>query len=65
MLSQSVSKNILGYETAKGRRVRYDKTKNIIVIGKLEGEKTKIVTMMRPVKGEEYYHENHRRDYSD
>lgn len=65
LLSQPISDNVLGYETEEGRRVRYDKSRNIIVIGNLNSERARIATMMRPIKEEEYYHENYRRDHSN
>lgn len=65
LLSQPVDDAIIGYETDKGRRVRYDKKNNIMAIGnRTTSGKIRINTMLRPEKGEEYYNENYDRDHN-
>lgn len=65
LLSQPVDDAIIGYETDKGRRVRYDKKNNIMAIGnRTTSDKIRINTMLRPEKGEEYYNENYDRDHN-
>ncbi|MGT2715607.1 MafB [Streptococcus respiraculi] len=64
LLAEPTSETIVGYETDKGRRVRYDRKNNIIVIGnRTVGGKFRINTMLRPEEGESYYNENYDRDH--
>lgn len=65
LLSQPITEDVIGYETDKGRRVRYDKKNNIMAIGnRTTSGKIRINTMLRPEKGEEYYNENYDRDHN-
>ncbi len=65
LLSQPIAEDVIGYETDKGRRVRYDKKNNIMAIGnRTTSGKIRINTMLRPEKGEEYYYENYDRDHN-
>lgn len=65
LLAHPVNDAIIGYETDKGRRVRYDKKNNIMAIGnRTTSGKIRINTMLRPEKGEEYYNENYDRDHN-
>lgn len=66
LLASPVDENILGYETEDGRRVRYDKANNIMAIGKKnKNNQARLNTMLKPNNGEEYYHENYKRDFPD
>lgn len=64
LLSQPITEDVIGYETDKGRRVRYDKKNNIMAIGnRTASGNVRINTMLRPEKGEDYYNENYNRDH--
>lgn len=66
LLSRPVGSDIFGYETENGRRVRYDRGKNIFIIGNLtKSDQARINTILKPDEGEKYYHENHKRDFPD
>ncbi|MCG9868489.1 minor capsid protein [Streptococcus suis] len=66
LIASPIDENILGYETEGGRRVRYDKAENIIVIGRRnKNNQARLNTMLKPDDGEEYYHENYKRDFPD
>lgn len=66
LIASPTDENILGYETEGGRRVRYDKANNIIVIGqKNKNNQVRLNTMLKPDDGEEYYHDNYIRDFPD
>ncbi|HEM3683776.1 TPA: hypothetical protein U1D20_001243 [Streptococcus suis] len=66
LIASPTDKNILGYETEGGRRVRYDKANNIIVIGqKNKNNQVRLNTMLKPDDREEYYHDNYLRDFPD
>lgn len=59
LLSEPVSENVLGYDT-EFRRVRYDISKNIYVLGNPKTKK--ITTMFKPISGEAYYHGEKNKD---
>ncbi|HFI0103560.1 TPA: hypothetical protein ACGOSC_000038 [Streptococcus suis] len=66
LIASPTDENILGYETEGGRRVRYDKANNIIVIGqKNKNNHVRLNTMLKPDDREEYYHDNYLRDFPD
>ncbi|HEL1668956.1 TPA: minor capsid protein [Streptococcus suis 2651] len=66
LIASPINENILGYETEGGRRVRYDKAENIVVIGQRnKNNQVRLNTMLKPDDGEEYYHENYKRDFPD
>lgn len=66
LIASPTDENILGYETEGGRRVRYDKAENIIVIGRRnKNNQARLNTMLKPDEGEKYYYENYKRDFPD
>ncbi|CYZ47730.1 phage head morphogenesis protein [Streptococcus suis] len=66
LIASPTDENILGYETEDGRRVRYDKAENIIVIGRRnKNNQARLNTMLKPDEGEKYYYENYKRDFPD
>lgn len=66
LIASPIDENILGYETEGRRRVRYDKTDNIIVIGQRnKNNQVRLNTMLKPDDGEEYYRDNYLRDFPD
>ncbi|MGF0070946.1 phage minor capsid protein [Streptococcus orisratti] len=66
LIASPIDENILGYETEGGRRVRYDKAANIIVIGQRnKNNQVRLNTMLKPDDGEEYYRDNYLRDFPD
>ncbi|HFU4173929.1 TPA: minor capsid protein [Streptococcus suis] len=66
LIASPSDENILGYETEGGRRVRYDKAANIIVIGQRnKNNQVRLNTMLKPDDGEEYYRDNYLRDFPD
>ena len=66
LLMQNVEGEILGYETSDGRRVRYDRTNNIIVIAFVNSKGIPVInTMLKPKDKEKYYDENYSRDHGN
>ncbi|MCB2962422.1 minor capsid protein [Streptococcus suis] len=66
LIASPTDENILGYEIEGGRRVRYDKAENIIVIGRRnKNNQARLNTMLKPDEGEKYYYENYKRDFPD
>ncbi|MCB2852922.1 minor capsid protein [Streptococcus suis] len=66
LIASPTDENILGYETEGGRRVRYDKAENIIVIGRRnKNNQARLNTMLKPDEGEKYYYETYKRDFPD
>lgn len=66
LLASPIDGRIIGYDTEDGRRVRYDKTNNVIAIGQMRKNKgARLNTLLKPNDGEEYYYENYKRDFPD
>ena len=65
LLSSAVSKNIIGYDTEE-RRVRFARDTGTIAIGKRHASgKVRITTMFKPDDGEEYYHEDYKKEHNN
>lgn len=59
LIQKATDKNVLGYKTADGKVVRYDKKQNDIVMGKPQDG---ISTMFKPHSKEKYYKSQRDRD---
>lgn len=65
LLSSAVSKNIIGYDTEE-RRARFARDTGTIAIGKRHASgKVRITTMFKPDDGEEYYHEDYKKEHNN
>ena len=65
LLSSAVSENIIGYDN-EGRRVRYNRETGTIAIGKRHPSgKVRLTTMFKPDDGEEYYHDDYKKEYNN
>lgn len=65
LLSSAVSKNIIGYDTGE-RRVRFNRETGTIAIGKRNASgKVRITTMFKPDDGEEYYHDDYKKEHNN
>lgn len=65
LLSSSISENIIGYDN-EVRRVRYNRETGTIAIGKRHASgKVRITTMFKPDDGEEYYHEDYKKEHNN
>ncbi|MCI2190493.1 MAG: phage head morphogenesis protein, partial [Lactococcus lactis] len=61
LLAQPISDTIAGYETEKGRRVRYDIEKNIFTTA----SDNKIRTLFKPKEGKGYFYDDYKKEYPE